>query len=183
MLYSTKIDLNKYQDDIVKCFKDNPLIFDSQYNFDKSLSEKDNILNYVYQFIVQPDCLVYGIFDNDKKYLYGLILFENIRFGENATCAQAHLAISKDIWGKVSYTIYENILNYGQFDTIYCQIPSIAIPVTLLVKRLGFKKTGYIPNSISYTNKEGEEMMYDTIIWARQRRKQAKYRRDEYNKD
>lgn len=166
MIYSSQINLSRYQDDIVKCFTDNKLIFDSQHRLNNN-SNKDDILNYVYSFIQQKDCLAYGLFDNNKQFLYGLVLFENMRFGENANCAQAHIALSKLIWGETSSKVLEGILKDCIFDVVYCQIPSRAVPAIRLAKKLGFKKTGYVPKCIPYVNSEGREILYDlyTLTW------------------
>lgn len=152
-------DYVTYADDIIKCYKDCHLIFDSQ-NPIKEMYEPE----FVRGFSVATDAMVLGIFNDDETFLYGLVIFDNMRFA-NKSCAEVHIVTDRAIWGKKIKDIYNRILRGSIFDTLYCQVPSIAVNVIAICKRLGFKKTGYIPDALPYVNSKGEERMYDLQIY------------------
>lgn len=165
MIFRT-IDINdsfKYCKDIYKIYKDCPLIFDSQNPI--NLDNMHDCTCFILGFIMAKDADVWGIFDDNEEYLYGLIIFDNIRFC-NKSCAQVHIVNDKAIWGHKIRDIYKEIINSTIFDTLYCEIPSIAVNAIAMCKRLGFKKTGYIPDALPYTNAKGEEKMYDIQIYS-----------------
>lgn len=159
-------DLPIYRHDIKKCYDCNRLIFDMQYPC--TIESVDDYCNYVAGFINRPDCIVFGIFDDSNKYLYGIIIYENIRTADSTT-AQCHIALDKAIYGKVSRYIFKQLQRYGIADTLYCIIPQIATKAIALVKRLGFRKTGYIPKASAYKNKLGELKLYDENIFVFER--------------
>ena len=121
-------------------------------------------LDFVETFINSSDAVIVGIFDSEEKYLYGLVIFDNIRFA-NKSSAQVHIVNDKSIFGRKVRGLYEDILATCMFDTLYAEIPSMAVHAIALCKRLGFKKTGYIPDILPYVNCSGEEKMYDIQIW------------------
>lgn len=153
-------DVNKYAQDIDKIYKDCHLIFDSQ----NSIPNRMPMWVFVDSFVDSPESMALGIFDDDEQYLYGLVIFDNIRFA-NKSCAEVHIVTDKAIWGKKLRDIYSKIMQGCIFDTLYCQIPSIAVSAIAICKRLGFKKTGYIPDALPYVNSRGEERMYDLQIY------------------
>lgn len=154
-------DCNRYAEDIIKCYSDCHLIFDSQ----SSIPVNYYLPSFVETFVRADDSLALGIFSDDEKFLYGLVIFDNIRFA-NKSCAEVHIITDKAIWGKKIRDVYNQILNGCIFDTLYCQVPSIAVNVIAICKRLGFKKTGYIPDALPYINSRGEERMYDIQIYS-----------------
>lgn len=149
-------DIKKYREDIEKIYRDCHLIFDSQ----NSIPNRMPMWVYINNFVDSPDSMVLGIFDSDEMFLYGLVIFDNIRFA-NKSCAEVHIVTDRAIWGRKVKDVYNQILQGCIFDTLYCQVPSIAVNVIALCKRLGFKKTGYIPDALPYVNSKGEEKMYD----------------------
>ena len=163
-------DAFSYRDDIFKCYESCKLIFDSQ-NILKPKCPEDAI-DFLANFIVSKDSMVLGILDDSEEFLYGLVIFDNMRFADY-NCAQCHIINDRAIWGKKIKGIYEKILNESIFDVIYCEIPSIAVHPIAMCKRLGFKKTGYIPKALPYKNTKEEEKMYDIQIYTFQR-KEAK---------
>ena len=153
-------DCNKYAEDIIKCYNDCHLIFDSQNPIPTNMY----LPYFLGNFVQADDALVLGIFDDGEQFLYGIVIFDNIRFA-NKSCAECHIITDKAIWGKKIKDIYNKILGGCIFDTLYCQVPSIAVNVIAICKRLGFKKTGYIPDALPYVNSKGEEKMYDIQIY------------------
>ena len=111
-----------------------------------------------------------GILDDKEEFLFGIVIFDNIRFA-NKSCAQVHIVTDRAIWGRKIKDIYTEILKGSIFDTLYCEIPSIAVHPIAMCKRLGFKKTGYIPDALPYKNAQGEEKMYDLQIYTYRRNK------------
>ena len=142
----------------------NHLVFDSQNPLREGMSI-ENTKWFVETFINSSDAVIVGIFDSEERYLYGLVIFDNIRFA-NKSSAQVHIVNDKSIFGKKVRGLYEEILSTCMFDTLYAEIPSIAVHAIALCKRLGFKKTGYIPNVLPYVNSKGVEQMYDIQIWS-----------------
>lgn len=157
-------DINRYNNDIEKIYKDCNLIFDSQNPIPKNLY----LPYFVGNFVNSEDSYILGIFSEDEEFLYGLVIFDNIRMA-NKSCAEVHIVTDKAIWGKKIRDIYNKILIGTIFDTLYCQVPSIAVNVIAICKRLGFKKTGYIPDALPYVNSKGEERMYDLQIYTYRR--------------
>lgn len=155
-------DLLIYKDDIYNCYQSNHLILDNQNPID--ISSPEGTMEFIEGFVEAQDSCVLGIFDSKELFLYGLVIFDNIRMGVS-TSAEVHIVNDKAIFGKKLKGLYEQILKETIFDVIYAQIPSIATHVASLCKRLGFKKTGYIPKVLPYTNSLGEEKMYDIQIW------------------
>lgn len=150
-------DLLYFGKDILRCYECNHFIFDEQSSIKPSVE-------FVKGFLEAPDSMVIGIFDDSYNYLYGLIIFDNMRFGSNESCAEVHIINDKAIWGRKIRDLYTEILESSIFTTLYCQIPQIAVAALALCRRLGFKKTGYIPKALPYINSRGQENMYDINI-------------------
>lgn len=161
-------DIAKYAEDIKRCYDCNKLIFDC----DNPLRLEDvvDLCNFVSPYIDSDDSYVIGIVDDNEKYLYGLVIFDNIRTDGTITTAQVHIVTDKIIWGKQIKDMYNEILAYGLIDNIYCEIPQIAVNAIGMCKRLGFKKTGYIPKALPYINSKGEKKLYDLNIFVRERK-------------
>ena len=157
-------DIEKYKEDIYSCYMTNHLVLDSQNPLKEGMSV-EHTKWFVETFINSSDAVIVGIFDSEEKYLYGLVIFDNIRFA-NKSSAQVHIVNDKSIFGRKVRGLYEEILSTCMFDTLYAEIPSIAVHAIALCKRLGFKKTGYIPNVLPYVNSKGVEQMYDIQIWS-----------------
>lgn len=162
MKYITEFNIYNYRKDLLKCYKDNPLIFDTQNPV--QIKDEDDALRFIGNFYYANDSMVYAIVDEKEESLYGVIIFDNMRFGENASCAQVHIAVSKEIWGDIAKAKCKEILNSCLFTNLYCEIPQCAVFAIHLAKTLGFKKTGYAPKVYSYKNKKGEEKLYDLQI-------------------
>lgn len=160
-------DVYNYREDIFKCYNDCKLILDSQNPIE--LKNEFQCEDFIHGFVEAKDSDVWGILDDNEEYLYGLIIFDNIRFC-NKSCAQVHIVNDKAIWGHKIRDIYKEIINSTIFDTLYCEIPSIAVYPIAMCKRLGFKKTGYIPDALPYVNSNGEEKMYDIQIYTWRRK-------------
>lgn len=156
-------DLYRYGQDALKCYESNSLVLDSQ-------SPLKIDLKFLADYTVADDSMVVGLFDDSEKYLYGLIIFDNIRFAGEDSCAEVHIVNDRAIWGRKVRDTYNDVLNHCIFTTLYCMIPSIAVAPIALCKRLGFKKTGYIPKALPYINSKGAERMYDLQImtWTRE---------------
>lgn len=157
-------DVHKYSKDIEKIYNDCQLIFDSQSPIKEGMYKP----YFLGGFVDAEDAYVLGIFSEDEEFLYGLVIFDNIRMA-NKSCAEVHIVTDKAIWGRKIRDIYNKILMGSIFDTLYCQVPSIAVNVIAICKRLGFKKTGYIPEALPYVNSKGEEKMYDLQIYTYRR--------------
>lgn len=160
----TEYDIRKYEDDIAQCYIDNLQIMDNQCAVD--FTNRDEMYDYLFSLLECPESAVKGIFDDEEQYLFGLIIYDGIRLTDNGNAAQLHLATSKDLWGKDFHFVYEDELKDTMFDTLYCMIPAYCRPVVSLVKKLGFKKTGYIPKALPYISLKGEEKMYDELIYS-----------------
>ena len=156
-------DVIKYKDDLYSMYQTNRLVLDSQNPLD--LSNRDNIINFILPYITSSDSMVMGIFDDNEQYLYGIIIFDNIRYDDKNSCAQVHIVNDKTIFGKKVGNIYQDIMNTVPFTTLYCEIPAIAVHAIGVCKRAGFKKTGYIPLALPYENIKGEEKLYDLQIF------------------
>lgn len=156
-------DFYKYEEDIVDCYMDNLQIMDSQSCLD--ITNRDILSDYVLGLISSKESSIEGIFNDKEEYLYGMIVYDGMRFSNDGNAAQLHLAVCKDLWGKVIFNMCNQILERTYFDTLYCMIPSYCRPTIALVKKLGFKKTGYIPKALPYKNIKGEEKMYDELIY------------------
>lgn len=153
-------DIRKYKEDIKSCYKCNPLIFDED-NYLRSVDAELLLLNY----LNSDDSYIVGIISDDEKYLYGVVIYDNVRSNGETTTAQVHIAIDKAIWGKTTYEAFTDMLKFGLNDVVYCEVPENAVKVNMMCKRLGFKKTGYIPKALPYTNSKGEKVMHDIFIW------------------
>jgi hypothetical protein len=158
-------DIKKFRDDIIKCYNDCHLIFDSQNTIPKRMP----MWVFVDNFVDSSDSMVIGILDDNEEFLYGLVIFDNIRFAQDKSCAEVHIVTDKAIWGRKIRDIYNKIIQGCIFSTLYCQIPTIAVSAIAICKRLGFKKTGYIPEALPYVNSRGEEKMYDLQIYTYKR--------------
>ena len=155
-------DVLKYGDDILKCYEDNRLILDSQNPLviDDIHSAREFLLGYV----DAKDSMVIGIFDEAELFLYGLVIFDNMRSVDKMV-AEVHIAIAKEIWGRKVKRLFDEMLDNTLFDILYCTIPQIAVNAIAMTKRMGFKKTGYIPSALPYINSKGEEKLYDLNIF------------------
>lgn len=158
----TREDVWHYMDDIYSCYKTNHLVFDNQCPFD-FMYPRDSA-EFIQDYVEARDSCVVGIFDNNENFLLGLIILDNIRMA-NRSIAQLHIVNDKSIFGKKARDIYKQFLDNNVIDTFYAEIPTIAVHAIGICKRLGFKKTGYIPDALPYTNNKGEERMYDLQIW------------------
>lgn len=159
-------DLFKYAEDLEKCYADNHLILDDQTCI--NLTTKEDICNFLYSFIMANDSMIVGIFDNQEHILFGIVIFDNIRIADTS-CAEVHIAVAKELWGKLTRNVFTQMLNSSMFDILYCQIPQIAVRAIAMCKHLGFKKTGYIPKALPYTNCNGESKMYDINFYTFQK--------------
>lgn len=168
-LQLTSTDIDLYRDDIFSCYNSNKFIFDSQnYLLD---SDMEGLTEFLKNFITAPDSMVVGLFDNDNNFLYGIVIFDSIRFGTgNLLTAEVHIAVDRKAFGKLTLNLLKQLRDECGFTTLFCHIPDIANRAIGLCKRLGFKKTGYIPNCLPYINLKGEEKLHDVQIWVYNKR-------------
>lgn len=154
------LDLDIYREDIFRCYQDNVLILDSQNILD--LSTPDLLIDFLEPYATSRDSFLFGIFKDDR--ILGIVMFNNVRITEEISSAEVHLALSKKLRGKRGLKILEQIRDNCNIDNIYCIIPEIAINTINVCKKLGFKKTGYIPDNLPYVNAQHIEKMYDSFI-------------------
>lgn len=162
----TKEDLYKYGDDVLKCYQDNKLILDSQNPL--FIDSTQAACSFINGYIEGKDSMVLGIFDEAEFFLYGLVIFDNMRTVDKMV-AEVHIAISKEIWGRKVKNLFDEMLENSLFDILYCTIPQIAVNAIAMVRRMKFKKTGYIPCALPYINSKGEERLYDLNIFCYRR--------------
>lgn len=153
-------DLYIYKESLFTAFKDNCLILDEQNEL--HLDNSIELCKFLAKYIEAKDSLLIGLFDEGQN--RGYVILDNIRISEENSCAQVHLAVSKSLRGKKALQILKDIRDNSNLDMFYCEIPSIAIHAINICKKLGFKKTGYIPKNLPYTNALGQKKMYDTYI-------------------
>ena len=139
------------------------MIFDLQCPY--SMSTYQGVKTFLGSFVDSKDSIVLGIFDEREEYLYGIVIFDNIRMAQTST-AEVHIATSKAIWGKIVLDMYKEILEYSLFSNLYCMIPQNCVLAIGMAKRMGFKKTGYIPKALPYKNRKGEVYLYDIQIFS-----------------
>lgn len=156
-------DLFKFAQDIKSCYNSCYLIFDDQ-NPLKGLNT-EGLLLFLKSYIEADDSSITAILDDEEKFLYGIIIFDNIRMGVKNS-AQVHIVNDRSIWGHRIKDIYKQIIQCSIYNILYAEIPSIAVGAIGMCKRLGFKKTGFIPSIAPYTNSRGEEKVYDMQIWS-----------------
>lgn len=155
-------DLFEYRKDLFKAFTDNKLIMDCQNPY--KIDCEDDIVNFLAGYIESNDSMVIGIFDDREEFCYGYLIFDNVRCAENIMTTEMHMALAKEIWGKTGRSILSEIKENILFDIIYAYIPQIAVGAIAIAKRMGFKKTGYIPKALPYKKLNGEEKLYDLNI-------------------
>lgn len=157
------VDCLKFENDIFECYRTNHLVLDSQNTW--KMNTPFDAREFLRGYASAGDSCVIGIFDNEETTLYGFVIFDNLRYCGNKSCAEVHIVMSKYMFGKNNFYMYERILRGCGLTTVYAQIPSIAVHPIRICKKLGFKKTGYIPDAITYVNSSGEEKMYDIQIY------------------
>lgn len=162
----TKDDIINKADDLFRCYEDNKLILDNQSVIE--VHTPIDIVEYLIPFTMAKDSLVVGIMDRQEQFLFGVVIFDNIRIADSS-CAEIHIAISKEIWGKICKNLFDEMIVSCGIDVLYCQIPKIAVRAISMCKKMGFKKTGYIPKALPYTNSKNECKMYDINIYTFQR--------------
>lgn len=167
-------DIDQYKDMIYDCYEDNGLIFDDQNPL--LLMTASGVAEFIKSFVYGEDSLVFGIMDDDL--LQGLIILDHIRYGlksaktkEQTSCAEVHICMSRAIWGKPVLGICHEFQKISPVDILYCNIPENAVGALTLCKRVGFKKTGYIPYNLPYENINGDTILRDSFImtWIRKR--------------
>lgn len=162
------VDLQIYMLDIYQCYKDNPMILDVQSPY--SLATPLEVVEFLAGFIEVDDSMIKGIFDDKEEYLYGIVIFDNMRITPNCSTCEIHIATAKPIWGKILTDTYKQMIEETVFDNLYCMIPANCVLAIRVAKAVGFKKTGYIPKALPYINSKKELRMYDLHIYSLQRR-------------
>ncbi len=154
----------KFSEDIVSCYNSNKFVFDSQNSI---CCTSEGLIAFLKTFTESPDSIVVGLFDDNYNFLYGLVIFDNIRFDGKGvkSVAEVHIAVDRSAFGKLTFKLLEDLRDECSFTTLFCHIPDIANRAIGLCKKLGFKKTGYIPNCLPYINLKGEEKLHDVQIW------------------
>lgn len=151
----------------MECYNCNFLICDNHSPC--KVTNYQELFNHLVDFQTASDSLIFGVFDEEENYLYGYILFDNIRITKERSCAQVHILNHKAIWGRALRDLYIQFLHSTIFDTVYCEIPAIAAGAIGVCKKMGFKKTGYVPHCLPYTDIRGNERMYDKFIYVWER--------------
>lgn len=160
----TLLDVDLYRNDIYSCYNSNKFIFDSQ-NYLVGL-DMEGLEDFLKGFIDSPDSMVVGLFDDNHSFLYGIVIFDDIRFGiDNLAAAEVHIAVDRKAFGSLTFNLLKQLRNECNFTTLFCHIPDIANRAIGLCKRLDFVKTGYIPKCLPYINLRGEEKLHDVQIW------------------
>lgn len=165
-------DCYNYRNDILQAYQSCHLIFDSQNPYKPETAEE--CCDFVADYATSKDSIVYGVFDDLEEYLYGIVILDNMRGTKENTCAEVHIVNDKSVFGKKLRGVYEDLIIACGIDNLYAQIPSIAVHSIALCRRLGFKKTGYIPKALPYKNSKGEEHMYDIQIFSYSRKGENK---------
>lgn len=160
----TLSDLQIYANDIFTCYKDNPMILDAQspYSLDTPLSVQEFLAGY----IEVDDSMIKGIFDNKEEFLYGIVIFDNMRITPDASTCEIHIASSKSVWGRMLINIYRDMIRECLFNNLYCMIPENCVLAIRVARQVGFRKTGYIPKALPYKNRNNEIKMYDLHIYS-----------------
>ena len=70
-------DLFYFRRDLYRAYLDNHLIEDIQTPY--RITCEQDLVDYLAGFISEQDSMVVGIFDNNKRYCYGYIIYDNIR--------------------------------------------------------------------------------------------------------
>ncbi len=157
-------DVKIYLNDIISCYNSNRFILDSQSSL--NFLNPENLYEFILGFVEAEDSIVVGLFDDNFQFLYGLVIFDSIRFGQGIKAtAEVHIAVDRTAFGKITFHLLEELQRDCGFTTLFCHVPSIANRAIALLKKLNFKKTGYIPNCLPYKNLKGEEDLYDVQIW------------------
>lgn len=157
-------DVKIYLNDIISCYNSNRFILDSQSPLE--FLNPESLYDFILGYVTAEDSIVVGLFDNDCRFLYGLVIFDSIRFGQgNKAVAEVHIAVDRTAFGKITFDLLKELQRDCGFTTLFCHIPDIANRAIGLVKRLDFKKTGYIPNCLPYKNLKGVEDLHDVQIW------------------
>jgi len=159
-------DIVKFKKDLFKAYMDNHLIMDCQNPY--LIENPEDMVEFLKGYVEAPDSLVVGILDNKEAICYGYLIYDNIRIVDVKT-AEVHIAIAKEIWGKIIRDLFKEMLNGCFFDILYAQVPQNACRAIGMLKHLGFKKTGYIPKALPYTNSKGETKLYDLNIFVHER--------------
>lgn len=162
-------DIDAYEGDINSCYLSNKFIFDEQ-SIIKDVDKHELLRKYV----EADDSLVMGIFNKDEEFLYGIVIYDKIRQVGNDCVAEVHIATDRAIWGHI-LPIYKELLQLPLFTRYYCMIPSIAVHAIRICKKLGFKKTGYIPRIAPYINSKGELNFYDEFIFHLENKENVAY--------
>lgn len=166
----TKSDIINYSKDLLKCYNDNKLIFDCQNPI--LITYERDIIEFLLPYVEGCDSYIIGIFDDNEKFLYGVVIFDNVRCVD-LMVAEIHIAISKEIWGRIIKDLFDTMIKNCLPDILYCQIPQIATHAIGMVRRMGFKKTGYIPKALPYKNAQGITNLYDLNIFVYQKDKEV----------
>lgn len=151
-------DIEIYIEDIQECYKDNHLVFDDQSPLKYIPDSRQELYDFLSGFVSSPDSLIFGCFNATREYLYGIIILDNIRYGkvgidnEEMSCGEVHICLSRIIWGSTALAVCKYCLDLLPVKSVYCMIPTVAVGAISMCKKLGFKKTGYIPNALPYTS-------------------------------
>ena len=165
-----KDDCIKYRSDIFQAYQSCRLTFDYRNPYAPKTEEEalDFLIGYAED---SKDSIVYGLFDDKEDYLYGIVILDNIRITKDGSCAQVHIVNDKSIFGKRVRDVYNDLIIACGFNILYAEIPANAVHAIAMCKRMGFKKTGYIPKALPYKNINGEERMYDLQIFVKENNK------------
>lgn len=110
-------------------------------------------------FVAKCDDDICGMFilENPREY-NGRILFCDI-----------HCAIRKKYWGQEARNIcntFKNFLKYSNINRLIANVPQCGYGVIKLLKNIGFKHEGTVKRVLVFKDKNGNEKLYDSLIYA-----------------
>ena len=90
-------DIEKYKEDIYSCYMTNHLVLDSQNPLKEGMSV-EHTKWFVETFINSPDAVIVGILEREKKYLYGLVIFDDITIFSKINSEKLRQYVEKIYW-------------------------------------------------------------------------------------
>lgn len=159
-------ELDYFKEDVLSCYLSTDFTHDTQCTY-KPKNTNDVLFLHRGHLNPEQHCLI-GIFArdyNEEEHLCGLVIFNNIRAIKDRTVADLHMVSDRIIWGMPLFKILCKMMKETIFNQLNIIIPSCGGALIRLIKRLGFKKTGYIPECCTYRNIKGQEIFYDKYLY------------------
>ena len=100
----------------------------------------------------------------------GMFILEDIRtYKDRIISADVHTAIRRKYWGQQSRDICDAFIDYSKelgIEKLIAEVPQCSYGVIKLLKDIGFKHCGTVPNMLMYKNKNNEDKLYDGLIYS-----------------